>query len=227
MTEVKNERPKLSVRTGASRKLLERKALEKAQDAQGNEPALEDSFPVADGSVARANDVELAPDPMAGGSAPFIASPEDAGSAGGNTLPLPLDSTQEPASASPEAIAAAPAPQPPSHIAWSSEDESLFQTLLSRRKGAGHKRSREIGDQRLCAGTITPNPKTVVAVIVALVAEHGSLTRDELVAKMASASFPHPKAQPKDPIWCKGYVAGAIRNGFLAVASEVAQAEAA
>ena len=34
----------------------------------------------------------------------------------------------------------------------------------------------------------------------------------------------HPKARPADKEWCQGYVAGAIRNGFLAVADADAPA---
>lgn len=230
MTEVKTARPKLSVRTGASRKLLERKALEKGQDAHDGGPVLEDSFPVADRSDSEG---ALVPVPAAADQSALLATaPEEADSAAVNQCsaiaPLLPDGTQEPASASSEAITLAPAPLQPSQAAWSPEDESLFQTLFARRKAAGHKRSREAGDQRLCVGMITPNPKTVVAVIAALVMERGGiLTRDQLVAAMASAKFPHPKAQPKDPIWCRGYVAGALRNGFLALATEAARAEAA
>jgi hypothetical protein len=62
---------------------------------------------------------------------------------------------------------------------------------------------------------IKPNQNTVVAVIASIVAERGTLEREELVTLMAQASFPHPKARPSDKDWCQGYVAGAIRNGFL------------
>jgi hypothetical protein len=37
---------------------------------------------------------------------------------------------------------------------------------------------------------------------------------------MASVTFPHPKARPTDASWCQGYVAGAIRNGFLSASDD-------
>ena len=66
-------------------------------------------------------------------------------------------------------------------------------------------------------GFITPNPNTTVAVIVGLIGERGSIARAELLDAMASVTLSHPKAQPADAGWCQGYVAGAIRNGFLRV----------
>jgi hypothetical protein len=104
---------------------------------------------------------------------------------------------------------------------WSSEDETSFQGLLARRKAAGYqRRGRDLSRQVLEPGAIKPNPDTVVATIVALVTERGELRRGDLLATMADASFPHPRARPKDTGWCQGYIAGAIRNGFLAVAAE-------
>jgi hypothetical protein len=44
------------------------------------------------------------------------------------------------------------------------------------------------------------------------------VSRAELIDAMASATFPHPSAQPQDKGWCQGYFAGAIRSGFFAVA---------
>ena len=70
-------------------------------------------------------------------------------------------------------------------------------------------------------GSITPNPNTVVAVIVGLVTKRGgSMRRSDLVAAMAGATYPHGKAKPEDKGWCNGYIAGAVRNGFLALANE-------
>jgi hypothetical protein len=90
---------------------------------------------------------------------------------------------------------------------------------MARRKAAGCKRpAGTIGEQAIRAGSIKPNPDTIVAVIVSLVAEREPVARCELVSLMASAAFPHPKARPHDPGWCQGYIAGALRNGFLAVA---------
>jgi hypothetical protein len=59
-------------------------------------------------------------------------------------------------------------------------------------------------------------------VIVAIVAEHGSIGRAKLVEAMAAANFPHAKAQPTDKGWCQGYVAGAVRNGFLTLSEQPA-----
>ena len=109
---------------------------------------------------------------------------------------------------------------PSAATAWSDEDESCFQALFARRKTARVPRSTNSGTQRLQPGSIKPNPNTVVAVIVGIVAERGVIRRDELVAAMAAVTFPHPKARPTDPSWCQGYVAGAIRSGYLTVADD-------
>ena len=53
--------------------------------------------------------------------------------------------------------------------------------------------------------------------IVGILAHAGTMNRGALVDAMATANFPHPKARPTDRGWCQGYVAGAIRSGFLAV----------
>lgn len=99
---------------------------------------------------------------------------------------------------------------------WSDEDESAFQGLSARRRAAGYqRRGRDVGGQALSVGKITPNANTVSAMIVGLVAEQGTLTRSALLAAMAGAVFPHPKAKPQDRNWCQGYVAGALRDGFL------------
>jgi hypothetical protein len=79
-------------------------------------------------------------------------------------------------------------------------------------------RSRSVDQQILQLGQITPNPETILATIVAMVAERGVINRGDLLTAMRSTSFPHPAARPADKSWCQGYVAGAIRNGFLAVA---------
>lgn len=110
-----------------------------------------------------------------------------------------------------------------SHIAaaWSPEDESAYQALLARRKAAGYnRRRRDVAAQRVCVGKITPNASTVVATVVALVAERGTPTRGELLDAMAKATFPHSRARPEDRGWCQGYVAGALRDGFLALSNE-------
>jgi hypothetical protein len=174
--------PATSTRSGASRKLLTRKALERSP-APAGEP-LEASFPQA-------------------------ASEE------GPDAPSDVHSTSS------SAPTAAPAPQPPTPAAWSSEEEAGFQALLARRKAAGYqRRGRDVSGQVLRPGMIKPNPETIVATIVALVAERGELSRRELLELMSTASFPHRKAQPSDKGWCQGYVAGALRSGFLAFANE-------
>lgn len=118
---------------------------------------------------------------------------------------------------------AAPAPQPtvPAPTsAWSNEDESAFQAMLARRKAAGYqRRGRDVGAQILRPG-ITPNAGTVVATIVGLVADRGIVSRGDLLDAMAKTAFPHAKARPGDRAWCQGYLAGAIRDRYLALASE-------
>ncbi len=109
--------------------------------------------------------------------------------------------------------------QLPIPAAWSSEDEAAFQTLLARRKAAGYqRRGQDLSGQVLRPGENKPNPGTIVATIVALVAERGELKRGKLLAAMAAATFPHAKAKPSDQSWCQGYIAGALRNGFLSIA---------
>jgi hypothetical protein len=152
-------------------------------------------------------------------------SPEPSGEPLEASFPLPeafpAEPTSQPVAGSSSAWAALAKASLPAPAAWSSEDESSFQALLARRKAAGYqRRGRDLSTQLLKPGTIKTNPDTVVATIVALVAERGELSRGELLATMAEANFPHPRARPKDTGWCQGYVAGAIRNGFLAVTAE-------
>jgi len=172
----------LNFRSGATRKLLARKASEQAPLA--SKSPIEDSFP-------------------ANAECPVGAVPELASAA---------------LASSSSAAAAALAQPPAAPTLWSPEDETGFQALLARRKAAGYqRRGKDVSAQILRPGTIKPNADTVVATIVDIVAERGQLARAELVGLMGTAKFPHPKAQPSDKGWCQGYVAGAIRNGFLAV----------
>ena len=167
-------------RSGISRKLLQRKAAEKAALTPATD-VLEDSFPA---------------------SAKAVDAPAQAPHAG---------------SSSPLAATLAPAPATPPW--WSSEDEASLQTLLARRKAAGYqRRGKDVAGQKLQPGALKPNEGTVAAVIVGIVAHDGTMNRGALVDAMATANFPHPKARPTDRGWCQGYVAGAIRSGFLAVA---------
>ena len=171
-------------RSGISRKLLQRKAAEKAVLTQATE-VLEDSFPASATSVDAP-----AQAPQAGSSSPLAAAVAPALA----TLPF-----------------------------WSTGDEATFQTLLARRKAAGYqRRGKDVAGQVIRPGAIKPNDGTVVAVIVGIVAKAGTMNRGALVDAMATANFPHPKARPTDRGWCQGYVAGAMRSGFLAVAEQFA-----
>ena len=205
-------RPKLGIRTGSSRKLLERKAREQVESAPEGE-TLEDSFPADAAGDAASSSAIVAP----------AAAENAAGDASERAAPAPIEASPAPA--------AAPLPAlPPAAPAWSAEDESAFQSLTVRRKAAGYqRRGRDVSEQTITLGAVSPNPGTIVAVIVGLVAGRGgSVGRAELVAAMAGADFPHGKARPDDKGWCQGYVAGAVRNGFLALAeAEPAVAEAA
>ena len=121
------------------------------------------------------------------------------------------------------APAATLAPAPATPPLWSSEDEASLQTLLARRKAAGYqRRGKDVAGQVIRPGAIKPNDGTVVAVIVGIVAKAGTMNRGALVDAMATANFPHPKARLTDRGWCQGYVAGAMRSGFLAVAEQFA-----
>lgn len=167
-------------RSGISRKLLQRKAAEKAVLTPATD-VLEDSFRKL---------------------APVVAEPAQ-DSLGGSSSPL--------------AATLAPAPAMPP--LWSSEDEASLQTLLARRKAAGYqRRGKDVAGQVIRPGAIKPNEGTITAVIVGILARAGTMNRGALVDAMATANFPHPKARPTDRGWCQGYVAGAIRSGFLAAA---------
>lgn len=128
------------------------------------------------------------------------------------------ETTAAPHGSSSSAPTAAVAQPPAAPAPWSSEDEAGFQALIARRKAAGYqRRGKDVSAQVLRPSNITPNAETVVATIVGIVAERGSIARSALIELMGLATFPHPKAQPTDKGWCQGYVAGAIRNGFLTV----------
>lgn len=105
-----------------------------------------------------------------------------------------------------------------SHSVWTEDDEADLRALLARRKKSGFRKpSHDVGQQRLILGSIRPNPKTVAGSIVALVGLRGTVTRRELLADMAEATFLHPKAQPKNPKWCQDYIAGALRYAYLEI----------
>lgn len=189
-----------STRGGASRKLLTQKALTLAAADQPGE-TLEASFPPVAGE-AQPGDAASAEQPT--GDPTAQASETSA-----------LPSWLEPAAAS--------AADPKS---WSEQDERDFQAMTARRKASGfQRRGRDVGGQMLRVGDIAPNPGTVAATIVALVGPPGSVARGALLNAMAGATFPHPKARPQDRGWCQGYVAGLVRDGFLAVVPGNAPAE--
>ncbi len=129
---------------------------------------------------------------------------------------VPAVTAVAPSASSAAALTTAPVVAAP--VPWSAEDETNYQTLLARRKAAGHKRrGSDLSTQVLQLGTIKPNPDTIVATIVSIVAGRGQLSRAELIKLMGAAPLPNPKARPDDKGWCQGYISGAIRNGFLAV----------
>jgi hypothetical protein len=147
----------------------------------------------------------------------------------------PTDATGEPApgaapiaeSMSPLKAAAAPLQTQAEMPTWSEDDERVFAAMAVRRKASGfQRRGKNVGGQLLCPGSIVPNPGTVVATIVALVASRGTVTRAELLGAMAVAEFGSTKARPQDRSWSNGYVAGAVRDGFLEVVAEQDTAEA-
>lgn len=201
----------LIARPGASRKLLQAKALAAEGNSNALQPdeALEDSFlPVVapDQSDREHNahnttpaDKTLRPIHMA---EVMAAPPETADSA------------------PPAPVAPPPAPQPSSAPAWSMADKMSFQSLTARRRAAGYqRRGRDVGGQMLTVGGTAPNAGTVAAAIVALVAERGTLARGDLLTAMAADAFVHPRAKRGDRGWCQGYVAGLVRDGFLTIAA--------
>lgn len=199
----------LAVRSGSSRKLLQRKAIEQATKAQPAADVLEDSFPAETYATA-----EIADD--------AAASPAHAALVALATGAADLASSEAGSGASSETVAP-PTPQPAAAQAWSEDDESRFQGMLARRKAAGfQRRGKDVSAQLIRVGDIKPNDGTVIATIVALVAEHGPIARAQLLDLMQAATFPHAKAKPEDRGWCQAYVAGAARQGFLALATDLA-----
>ncbi len=192
-------------RSGASRKLLSRKAGDRVMGAQSE--ALEDVFPVA-GLIA---DDE-----------PTMAT----GVADGDGL---ADTTGDPAhnaastaeSTSPPQGTAEPLQAPANVPTWSEDDERVFAAMAVRRKASGfQRRGKKVGGQLLRAGSIAPNGGTVVATIVALVASRGTVMRADLIEAMAATEFGNAKARPRENSWRQGYVAGCVRDGFLEVVAE-------
>lgn len=200
-------------RAGSSRKLLARKALATSTEVLQAFEALEDSFPAAEVEEAPI----LAHDPNSLSTQSYVAQMPDVMVASVGEILNNLRATAVDGSSAPlvPIANAVPTPTP----VWSREDESTFQALLTKRKAAGfQRRGRDVSQQLITAGSIKPNLGTVVAVIVGIVIERGGINRADLIDAMAGAIFPHPKAQPGDKGWCQGYIAGALRNGFLTLA---------
>jgi len=183
---------------------------------------LPDQVAERDTALAGADETVMSGEPSAEQSDWSVQQPVQASSTSAGGAPATVPEQQ--ASLLPAPAATATAPQPAAPALWSDEDESAYQSLLARRIAAGRGgRSKAVADQLIGLGSIKPNPNTIVAVIVGMVAKRGgSMPRGELLTAMANATFPHPKAQPADRGWCQGYVAGAVRNGFLTVGAEPA-----
>ncbi len=187
----------LSTRPSNSRQLLQRKQLDRAAQTEPSGEALEDAFPAAAGAIASDPADQALTSSSAGAAAP--SSP-----------------------AAP-AAPALPAPSP----AWSTGDESAFQAMAARRKASGfQRRGKDVSGQllRVASAGNKPNDGTVMAVIVGIVAEHGTVTRADLIDLMAKASWQNPKtaACAKDRAWCTGWASGTLRAGFIVVADSAA-----
>lgn len=157
-------------------------------------------------------------------AAPTVGEP---GKAGAEVAAAPLPAKPDKAgltaalTEAPDMVASPLPIAPVAEPVWSNEDEATFQAMFERRKAARFfRRGRDTGGQLLRQGAVAPNPGTVNAIIVGLIAERDSISRGDLVAAMASAKFPQTKARPTDRAWCQGYVAGALRDGFLALVGE-------
>ena len=196
-------------RSGANRKLLSRNAGNRAMAAQGE--GLEDVFPGAG---------QIADDEPAVPSSPTKVT----GSADGVA---PTDTMGEPGAApaaestSPPQCAAEPGQTHAEMPTWSEDDERVFAAMAVRRKASGfQRRGKNVGAQLLRVGSIAPNSGTVVATIVALVANRGTAARADLIEAMAATEFCNAKARQRENSWCQGYVAGCIRDGYLEVVAE-------
>jgi hypothetical protein len=203
-TSARSENSPSTRRPGASRKLLTRKALDKAPAALLSEPGTEASFPSADDGAIPDGEVSLNKSAADGGGQVPAAGVE---------VLVAREGPESGSTASPEPAQALAPADPPK---WSEDDEAALQVLIARRKAAGYqKRGRDVGGQVIRAGKIKPNEGTVVSVVVKLVEERGTVTRADLVQLMGGTAFPHAKARPTDAGWCQGYIAGAIRSGYL------------
>lgn len=104
---------------------------------------------------------------------------------------------------------------------WTEGDELKLRDMLARRKAAGYRRaSRDVSAQKIALGDISPNPKTIIASIYAIVALNGEISRKELIREMTTTVFPGQSPKPYDKKWCQGWIAGAIRNGYLRIVTD-------
>jgi len=178
----------LSVRPGVSRSLLAKKARERLKREVGGEP-IEGAFPAASTPAdvdARSPETREAETPPAEG---FVEA------------------------------AGAPAR---GEVGTGASQHAAMPGEALRSPGAGNAQGSSIAapqlgrDTRLLTiGGIKPNAGTVFAIIAGIVEERGQLSRSELLAAMAAASFPKAKARPDSKAWCQGYIAGAVRSGFI------------
>ncbi|MCP3733222.1 hypothetical protein M9978_22720 [Sphingomonas sp. MG17] len=205
-------------RQGASRALLKLKAVQRAAvETEGQEP-LEALFPAQPGEEAGQGE----------GAAVATVDIKESSAPADEPAPAAQDHPSAPQPAAADEVPPAvpvPAEPPATPAAWSDADEALFQSLSARRKAAGfQRRGRDVSGQLLKVGAVQPNANTVTATIVALVAERGQVERGALLDAMATAAFPHPKAKPADRAWSQGWVAGALRDGFLATVDAASEA---
>ena len=127
-----------------------------------------------------------------------------------------------------DTLASAIATEAPVVVApeWSEADEAAYQDLLARRRAAKVRRTSgatvRLGDDAvLVVGPILAEGKSVMSTIRAVVAAHGEagVVRSALLAELGSTKFESAAAKPTDPGWLKGWVAGAFRQGVLAIKS--------
>lgn len=220
----------IGVRMGTSPKTLHRKAMEKAASTPAPDgEGLEELFPqpIPGASVAPATDnaaQQSAQDSVDAADGVAASADQAAAAPAVNTIDSSAAPTQADESvATPpstvvqdQSVPSAPA-LPPAASPWSDADERAYQALAARRKAAGfQRRGRDVSAQRITVGAVSPNPGTVVADIVGLVAARGAISRGELLDLMATATFAHPKGKGGDRGWSQGYVSGALASGFLA-----------
>jgi hypothetical protein len=170
---------------GVGRKLLARKAAAHSAGEHGGD-ALEDVFP--GGEDVTAGDAGTGGErPEAGqldqaGEAPIVDAAAESTTAPAEyiepTAAAPADTSApplaEPESGPSDKAPTPPAPAPASAPAWSEADEAALNVMLARRKAAKYqRRGKDVSGQMIRVGDVAPNPGTVVAVIVGLVAQAG------------------------------------------------------